>query len=250
MNKKDFNFMCIWAKYLLSKDYNSISDDLQHLAEKGQIDAIQKWYEFNSFGDNWLVDKNINFDAPEYFLILANIERNKKKEVYFKCVKKVKELTFEADKITILQYMMKKDYMDKFENCCDRLESIRDKLKSTKYYKLLDRAKNLQINEYKRTANLWHLSLYIEILEQQYNLTFYQKTKSEIDKQNRILIKKIQQELPVVDSNDTIILYKYILGKTYIQSDNKKKREAGEELLALFANYNKNFINDIHHQFE
>lgn len=53
----DDDFITFWAKYLTSKEGVDFHKELQYLAKKGQINAVQNWYLYNTVGEDPEIDK-------------------------------------------------------------------------------------------------------------------------------------------------------------------------------------------------
>ena len=58
MQELNNDYVTLWSKYVLTNDYNSISKDIEALAEMGQIDAIEKFYLHND-EENPIVDYQV-----------------------------------------------------------------------------------------------------------------------------------------------------------------------------------------------
>ena len=56
-NELDQDFITCYSRYILAADERAIINDLEKLAEQGQINAIQTWYSLKKVGDNPKIDK-------------------------------------------------------------------------------------------------------------------------------------------------------------------------------------------------
>ncbi len=55
-NELDNDFITIWCRYISTQDISYIINDLEKLAELGQVNAVQSWYCFKKPGDNEAID--------------------------------------------------------------------------------------------------------------------------------------------------------------------------------------------------
>lgn len=82
----DNDFITLWSKFILTQDYMLIKNDLEKLAELGQVNAVQSYYLFLEQGDktNKLIDDIVdnNFKGGNFNYLLAKTHKKMFEEDY------------------------------------------------------------------------------------------------------------------------------------------------------------------------
>ena len=66
-NELDNDFVTIWSKFLLTEDKAAIVNEIEALAELGQINAVQSWYLVRQGRPNKIIDEIVsNYNASNF----------------------------------------------------------------------------------------------------------------------------------------------------------------------------------------
>ena len=151
-NELDDDFITIWSRFITAKEfkYLSIKEDLEKLAELGQVNAMQSYYLFLKAGEqhNPIIDKNVNM-----------LYRNSFNNVLAKAYKEMSENGF----------------MDKMD-----FDKSLEKNKGTLSYALLQEAKEMCLDEYEKTKNPLFLLRLNEIASPKERKEILRKLKREV----------------------------------------------------------------------
>lgn len=94
-NELDQDFITCYSRYILAADERAIINDLEKLAEQGQINAIQTWYSLKKVGDNPKIDKlaeSLSLSSHNERYVKMKMNRISESEKEY-----LRELTIKAD---------------------------------------------------------------------------------------------------------------------------------------------------------
>lgn len=152
-NELDNDFITIYAKILLNGPDKQALEDLERLAELGQINAIQKWYEHTRFvRQNKAIDRlarEISGYGPEQMLVKSNysmINNHRKLDLdeWYELYRKssIWRTRKEDARMKDLEFgLTNSDYINCFYDairlCIDRYEYNNNLLFAEKYFELV-----------------------------------------------------------------------------------------------------------------
>lgn len=183
-NSLDDDFVTVVSKYLLSGDFNQIKEEIRELARKGQVNAIQLWYENNNAGDDFYIDNLVVClwsGAYDYCLAMARFYDKDEK------IKKIENEMLEVYNKSILP---------------SRMNEAKRRIYALNNYHLYDKAVRLVWDACMPEKN----GIMLEVLAE-YMLKFYERNK----------VCKFQSE------KETAVKY-LLLSKKKLNKDYKKNK--------------------------
>lgn len=243
MDKINRDFITIWSKFLLTNYYGAIKDDLEQLAQDGNVDAISAWYGFNGIGQNKQIDKNAqSLLATNYKTsraIACYFRRSEEKNIININNKIQALLNYNAKNISTLGCIVKKDIMARFEQNLDEVEHLQDLLLKTKYVEYTLVAIKQAKEAYGDNGDIVALSVMGELLEKlAQELPFIneaKKWKKQAKKCRDTIIKKLLKKYQN-DGNFFNDEQAFIVAKTLIKCKNKEAITLGKIILNSLSN--------------
>ncbi len=145
----DNDFITLWSKWILTHDYNLIKNNLEKLAELGQVNAVQSYYLFLDKNEipNTIIDDIVDDLRGENFnFILAKAHKSGFYEKGY------------SDLIKQKEYLLRNGYYD------DELEALNIQIERTQTWQLRDRAARNCLVQYNNSKNPLVLERFGEIL--------------------------------------------------------------------------------------
>ncbi len=218
----DNDFITLWSNYILTEDYSIIKDDLEKLAELGQVNAIQSYYLFLKQGD-----------TPNY--IIENIVDGYRGDNFNHVLAKAHKAMFEED-----YHSKYSDYIDLYNEYIDayndgnsryfylesQLEKASEDLSNTSSNKYQLSAENKCFKQFEKTLNPLYLERFGEIAATRDNIKLFKSFKRSLRGELKNLYKK--------NPNSPEIAYAY--GKNlHFYSKSSKNLKKGNEMLTQLS---------------
>lgn len=237
VNELDNDFITCWCKYLLAGYNDSIVNDLEKLAEKGQINAIQNWYLFKDKGDNEKIDTILdNLSDLSYNDVFSKIRCYGTDD---KTMNRINEL---------YEYMDEEDpYLHSDKRLSDRAKEARREFDNIKIVKIYLSAIREAVSIAKRTNNYVLLEIANEML-QEFNddllnseIMYSRDVLYQIYKNNKIVIKGIikslkqtkKKDIKELISNNPATVFTLVKAILLFNENHKYKKDAIEMLKEL-----------------
>ena len=182
-NELDNDFITCWCKYLLTGDIGLVMDDLEKLAELGQVNAIQEWYRFNEIGDNKNIDELAKTICRNYSGLLVKARIGSKEEGQI------------AQQDNLLAYVDEEHWVSGFRTgyyeLTDRARKCRRDIVEVPYIKDYYAAVNRALQIGNRTDDVVVLETANEMYSELASKIGIEDTSKEMDK----AIKKLNSEI-------------------------------------------------------
>lgn len=179
----DNDFITCWCRYLLTGDIGLVMDDLEKLAELGQVNAIQEWYRFNEMGDNKNIDELVKTIGRNYsgLLVKARIGAKEPSQI--------------AQQDNLLAYVDEEQWVSGFRTgyyeLTDRARKCRREIVDVPYIKDYYSAVNRAFQIGNRTDDVIVLETANEMYSELANKIGIKDTAKDMDK----AIKKINSDI-------------------------------------------------------
>ncbi len=253
-NTLDNDFVTIWSRYIKTNDVTLIINDLEKLAELGQVNAVQNWYLFRKEGDNAKIDSIVQ----SYIQTQGNYNElwaignyyssdSEQMELLYSIIEEYEEFETKANQHRF--------YGEDEREFARKANEQRNKYYNETFYHYFNDATWSILSLAQR---LEELPLYERVAEMQYTLASYipfseeaLKLHKTAKKNNKIFIKKAIKEYksrikanPNLNINDDVMFY-FSLAKGIILFKNKKYYKIGFDLLTQLSNrdYSSEFNN-------
>ena len=254
-NVLDNDFVTIWSRYIKTNDVTLIIDDLEKLAELGQVNAVQSWYLFKKEGDNAKIDSIVQ----DYIQTQGNYNElwaignfyssdSEQRELLYTIIEEYEEFATKANECAFFEEDEEMEFARK-------ASEQRNKYYNETFYHYFNDATWSILSLAQR---LEELPLYERVAEMQYTLASYIPFSEEALKMhktakgnNKIFIKRAIKEYksrvkrnPNLNINDDVMFY-FSLAKGIILFKNKKYYKIGFDLLTQLSNrdYSSEFNN-------
>ena len=230
VHELDNDFITCWCKYLLAGYNESTINELEKIAEKGQINAIQNWYLFKDKGDNKTIDLVLDsLSDISYNDILAKIRCHGTDD---KTIDRLHE---------IYQYIDEPNPYMGSTGLTDRAKKARNEFANTKIIRLYLGAINESAAIAKRTDNYVLFEIANEMLQEftadllSENIQYYIDACYKISCNNTAIIKGITNSLrqenkkikikELVDKNPALA-FTFVKAILLFNNNHKYKKDA------------------------
>lgn len=185
-NNYDNDFITIWCRYLVTKDENFVLPSIEELAEKGQINALQAWYNFKQPGDNCKIDSILNsYNGGNFNELIAMANYHYYDENIHEIINEFNEAHKKAMYYSNLQIESEYKKYDELE-----VAAIR-KFNRNQYFQHLSDAKE-RLADISFSTNYEIQVLHLAIVKRMKNLMedFYNDSAQKLYKTNKRFFKK------------------------------------------------------------